>query len=264
MSTSDLVSDLLVVAVFSSIAMAATWLWQRKTRNAGFVDITWACCLAFAALFYGARGEGAMTPRLLAALLGAIWAFRLANHLLARVLHEPEDGRYKYLRAHWKDNQWKFFLFFQSQTVLILLFSTPFLIAAQNPHDGLRWNYVAGFLLWLLSLSGETLADRQLANFRNNPANRGTTCRAGLWRYSRHPNYFFEWLHWFSYCLLAIGAPGAIYTLLAPAAMLVTLCWVTGIPFVEAQSIRSRGDDYRRYQRETSAFIPWFPKRLPE
>jgi steroid 5-alpha reductase family enzyme len=262
MTTDHMLADLSLVAAFTSVVMIATWAWQKHTRNAGYVDIAWAACLAFAALYYGATGEGSIVARMLTALLGAVWAFRLANHLLARVLHEKEDGRYAFLRTHWKDNQLKFFLFFQGQTLLVLLFSVPFLVAAQNPADGFQWFYVAAFALWVIALGGESVADRQLADFRNNPKNRGTTCRAGLWRYSRHPNYFFEWLHWFSYCLIAFGSAWGWFSLIGPAVMLVTLCWVTGIPFVEAQSLRSRGDDYRRYQQSTSAFVPWFPKKV--
>ena len=117
-----------------------------------------------------------------------------------------------------------------------------------------------GICVWLASLVGESIADLQLARFRSNPRNRGKTCRDGLWRYSRHPNYFFEWLHWFAYVCLAWGSPWFVLSLIGPALMLVSLCWVSGIPFVEAQSLRSRGDDYREYQRTTSMLIPWFPK----
>jgi len=112
------------------------------------------------------------------------------------------------------------------------------------------------------SVSMEALADLQLKRFRADPANKGKVCDVGLWAWSRHPNYFFEWLHWFAYVFLAIGTPWPVawLSLLGPVLMLVSLYWVTGIPFVEAQAVRSRGDDYRDYQRTTSAFIPWFPK----
>jgi steroid 5-alpha reductase family enzyme len=246
------------VAALSSLAMMLSWSWQKRRSNAGIVDITWAVCLAFSALYYGALGAGALLPRMLVGIFGAIWGFRLASHLLVRVLHEAEDGRYAFLRAHWQGSQWKFFLFFQGQVLLVLLFSTPFYIAAQNPHAGFTLPIIAGIVVWCVSIAGESIADAQLANFRKNPANRGKTCRAGLWGSSRHPNYFFEWLHWFSYCLFAVGAAGSAWALVGPATMLVTLCWVTGIPFVEAQSLRSRGEDYREYQRTTSPLIPWF------
>jgi steroid 5-alpha reductase family enzyme len=115
----------------------------------------------------------------------------------------------------------------------------------------------------VLALAGETVADRQLAAWRAHPGNRGRACRAGLWRYSRHPNYFFEWLHWFAYVLLAVGSPLAWLAWLGPLLMFASLNWITGIPYTEAQALRSRGDDYRRYQAETSRFFPWPPRAQP-
>ncbi len=114
--------------------------------------------------------------------------------------------------------------------------------------------------MWLASVGGEAIADRQLAKFRANPANKGKTCRDGLWRYSRHPNYFFEWLHWFAYVLLAIGSPIAWLAWAGPLVMYVFLRWISGIPYTEAQALRTRGEDYARYQRTTPMLIPWFPK----
>ncbi|HEX6834360.1 MAG TPA: DUF1295 domain-containing protein, partial [Rudaea sp.] len=136
---------------------------------------------------------------------------------------------------------------------------------AQNPQDGFTGWYYAGLAIWCVSLAGESIADAQLAAFRRNPHNHGKTCRAGLWRYSRHPNYFFEWLHWFTYVCLAMQAPYPVWllSLLGPVLMLISLFWVTGIPYVEAQALRSRGDDYRAYQRTTSVFVPWFPGTHP-
>lgn len=252
---------MLVVAV---AVMTATWWLQLRTRNAGFVDVSWAGLMGLAALFYGAVGAGAAMPRLLAAMLGGVWAFRLCLHLLARVLHEVEDGRYRYLRGHWNGSQAKFFGFFQAQALSIPLYSLPLLVAASNPVPGLTAWTVAGVAVWLLSQAGESVADAQLARFRKRPENRGKTCREGLWRYSRHPNYFFEWLHWFAYLLLGIGSPWWWLGFAGPLMMGISLLWVTGIPYTEAQSLRSRGEDYRRYQRETSAFFPWFPRRIED
>jgi steroid 5-alpha reductase family enzyme len=249
------------VWLIAAVAMAAVFALQVRTRNAGFVDVAWAALLGIAALYYGLVAEGAFLPRLLVALLAATWGFRLALHLLHRVLNEREDGRYAFLREHWGGHQGKFFAFFQAQALAVALFSLPFLVAANNPQEELSLWMVLGVLIWATSLVGESIADLQLARFRTNPRNRGSTCRDGLWRYSRHPNYFFEWLHWFAYVCLALGAPYGWLALIGPALMLVSLCWVSGIPFVEAQSLRSRGDDYREYQRTTSMLIPWFPKK---
>ncbi len=256
-----LLAPLLQVWLVAALVMSVVWWIQRRTRNAGFVDVAWAALLGAAALYYGLIADGALLPRVVVALLAAAWGFRLALHLLHRVLNEREDGRYAHLREHWGGHQGKFFAFFQAQALAVALFSLPFLVATGNPTESLTLWTVLGVFVWFVSLSGESIADLQLSRFRADPRNRGKTCRSGLWRYSRHPNYFFEWLHWFAYVLLAIGAPHAWLALIGPALMLISLCWVSGIPFVEAQSLRSRGDDYREYQRTTSVLVPWFPKK---
>lgn len=256
-------TPLVIVLALATIAMLATWWLQRRTRNAGYVDVAWAALMGVAALFYGAIGMGATTPRLLVAMLGGVWGFRLSLHLLARVLHEAEDGRYRYLREHWQGDQRKFLAFFLGQALLTALFSVPFLVVASNPVAGLTCWSLLGIALWVASVAGESIADLQLSRWRSDPANRGRTCRRGLWAWSRHPNYFFEWLHWFAYVALAVGSPWWAWSLLGPLLMGLSLVWVTGIPFTEAQSLRSRGDDYRAYQREVSMFFPWFPRRHP-
>ncbi|MGH8326519.1 MAG: DUF1295 domain-containing protein [Steroidobacteraceae bacterium] len=251
---------LVVLAALASIAMAAGWTWQRRNENAGIVDVIWASGLAAAAVLMAALEKGAVAPRILLGVLGGAWGLRLSGHLWLRVRSEPEDGRYQALRAHWRGSQLKFLLFFLFQALLVVLFSLPFLTVARNCAATPAW-LVAGSLIWLTAVLGESVADRQLARFRADPANRSRTCRAGLWRYSRHPNYFFEWLHWFAYVALAQGAPLAALAWIGPVLMLVFLRWVSGIPFTEAQALRSRGDDYRDYQQSTSMFVPWFPKR---
>lgn len=249
-----------MLAVIAAAVMAIAWWRQTKTRNAGFVDVLWASLVGCAAISYAIVGHGAVAPRIVLAVLAGLWAVRLATHLFKRVAHEPEDGRYAYLRDHWNDDQRKLFGMFMAQALLVMVFSVPFSVVASNPQTQPAC-IVLAIAIWLVSLGGESIADRQLAAWRADPANRGKTCRIGLWRYSRHPNYFFEWTHWFAYVALAIGAPHWWLALLGPAAMLFSLLWLTGIRFVEAQALRSRGEDYRRYQRETSAFIPWFPKK---
>jgi steroid 5-alpha reductase family enzyme len=119
----------------------------------------------------------------------------------------------------------------------------------------------AALFIGALAVVGESIADGQLARFRADPANRGRTCREGLWRYSRHPNYFFEWIHWWAYVPLAASSAWWPATLAGPALMLFFILYVTGIPPTEERALLSRGDDYREYQRTTSAFFPWFPRR---
>lgn len=243
--------------------MLALWLIQLATQDAGIVDVGWSGSLGLLALFYLATGPTSPSVRgWLVAMMAFVWSMRLAVYLLRdRVLGKPEDGRYQRLRRGWGSRaQVFFFVFFQAQALLAWLFSLPFWIAMRREGpspDGLD---LFGAAVWLIAIVGEATADAQLARFRAAPANKGTTCRSGLWRYSRHPNYFFEWLHWWSYVAIAATASGWWITLLGPVLMLFFLFKVTGIPATEAQAVASRGDDYRHYQRTTSAFIPWFPK----
>lgn len=252
----------LVGGVGLGLLFTALWLWQQKHRDAGIVDVGWAFGLGALAVYYALAGDGDPSRRLLVGLLGGAWGLRLAWHLLVdRVLGKPEDGRYQTLRAGWgRGAPLAFFIFFQAQAALDLLLSVPFLLACRNPAPALSPVEWAGALLWLIALAGETVADRQLAAWRADPAHRGRTCRAGLWRYSRHPNYFCEWLIWCAYALIALPAPHGWLALGAPVLILFFLFRVTGIPTTEAQALKSRGDDYRRYQRETSVFVPWFPR----
>jgi steroid 5-alpha reductase family enzyme len=146
------------------------------------------------------------------------------------------------------------------QSLSVVVLGYPFLAICSNPEQGLGPLEWAGAALWLAAISGEALADAQLSWFKRDKANAGLVCDAGLWRYSRHPNYFFEWLIWVAYFLFSCASPWGWPAILSPACILYLLLRVTGIPATEEQSLRTKGDAYRRYQERTSAFLP-LPRR---
>ena len=258
-----MVAALWGAGILSSLQLCF-WLWQVRTRNAGWVDVGWALGLAVMALLAALLGPAPMERRLLVGLMGGLHGFRLGLHLWRRVATEPhEDGRYQAIRAAWKTGtNARFFAFFQAQALLDVLLGLPFLLAAWNPRPGLHAVEWAAAALWLVAWLGEATADAQLRRFKARPEATGRTCREGLWRYSRHPNYFFEWLTWVGYLLLAVSAPWGWTAVLCPALILYFLLRVTGIPYTEAQSLRSRPEDFARYQQETAPFIPWFPRKV--
>lgn len=240
----------------------ALYALQLRTGDATAVDAGWAVTLALLAALYAALGPGCLGYRILVAVAAGLQFLRVASVVLGRVGH-GEDRRYRDLRAKWKERgsvQTRFFAFYQAQALLALGLSGPFLLAAFDGHHGLQPLAWAGAALWVVAASGEALADRQLRRFKADPANTGRTMRSGLWRYSRHPNYFFQWTSWVAYALIATQAPWGWLGWISPALMLYLIVFVTGIPPAEEQALRSRGEDYRRYQRETSAFVPWFPR----
>ncbi len=249
--------------VAASAMMVALWVVQIRTRNAGIVDVGWAAGIGMVGVFFAATSQGDFARRALVGALIGMWSARLAVYLLvSRVLGQPEEGRYVTLRKAWgAQAELRLFLFFQVQAALVLAFALPVLVASQTERAGLGAWDALGVAIWLVAVINTTLADWQLARFRGRPETRGKTCREGWWRYSRHPNYFFEWLHWWSYAAFSVGSAWWPVPVAAPLVMLYFLLRVTGIPPTEAQAVASRGEDYRAYQRTTSAFVPWFPKR---
>ncbi len=254
----------LLLLVATSASFALLWWRQTRTRNATSVDAAWAIAIGGLGLACAVFGSGSPLQRILAACIVGTWSARLSWHLLAhRVLgHATEDGRYRAMREVWgaRANFWLFF-FYQAQAGAAVVFTLPFWWLAAHEATALSPSQWCGLAVCVVSVAGESLADRQLERHRRDPAQRGRTCRSGLWRYSRHPNYFFEWTTWCGIALIAAPAAGWL-ALVQPAVMYVLVRYLSGVPFTELQACKSRGEDYRRYQQETSAFVPWWPRRI--
>ncbi len=246
-----------------ALVMVGLYLIQLKKQDATIVDVGWSLLIGLLAIFYAAVKPIDSIQQWAVLLIVVVWSFRLTFYLwVNRVLGDkPEDGRYQSLRNHYGSKAQIFFIiFFQAQALVAVLFSIPVLIAMQNAPNGITITGIIGLLFGIGSILGEAVSDKQLAYFKSLPESKGKTCRIGLWKYSRHPNYFFEWLHWFAYIFFAYPGPYWWLTIAGPVIMLLFLFRFTGIPYTEKQAIASRGDDYRRYQQTTSVFIPWFPK----
>lgn len=254
---------LLVGLVLASVVMAGLWVVQVRIHDASHVDVAWAGLIACAAILYALLADGDVAHRMLAAVLASVWGFRLGAYLFFnRILGKEEDGRYRALRAKWGERgnaNRNFLWFFQFQAVFVVYFSLPFAFIALDPASGFGVFAWIGIALWAVGNVGTILADRQLAQWRANPENKGTTAREGLWSWSRHPNYFFEWVNWCGNAVVATTAPMGWIAWIVPAGLLLLLFRVTGIPATEAHALRSRSD-YAEYQRTTSVFVPLPPR----
>lgn len=247
--------------VTMAAAMAGLWAIHLKTGNAGLVDVGWSFGVPWCTALFAVFGAGWPIRRITIAVMVAVWGVRLGLHIIRRLGREGEDPRYAQLRREWSGNiELKFLGFFELQALLALIFGLPGALVSQNSTHGLSWVEYAGLLLWLAAVVGESTADHQLRDFKRAQTTPGRVCNVGLWKYSRHPNYFFEFLLWVALAIFALDSPFGWLAVICPLLMLFFLFKVTGIPATEAQSLRSKGDAYRDYQRTTSAFVPWFPK----
>jgi steroid 5-alpha reductase family enzyme len=217
----------------------------------GFVVLAWVTLLR----------AGALAPRhvLLAALV-SVWGLRLCVHILRRGAGRGEDRRYRRWRDTW--GRWfylrSYLQIYLLQGALMLVVATPVLLVNARPGGPLGWLDALGVVVWLLGFGFEVVGDQQLLRFRSDPANKGQLMRTGLWRYTRHPNYFGEATLWWGIFLLALRVPGGYWALCSPLVITWLLLCVSGIPMLEA-AYRGR-PDFEEYRQCTSAFLPWFPR----
>ncbi|MCP9469724.1 MAG: DUF1295 domain-containing protein [Nitrospira sp.] len=245
------------------VVMVILWFVQRRIKNAAVAEVGFCLGLVSVVAGYTVQTISGIERTLLVLMLVVLYAGRLGHYILVnRVIGKEEDSRYRRLRKSWGSSEpFNMFLYFQMQAVAVAVFSLPFLVVLWNPRPPTSMVELIGLLIWGIAVAGEARADRQLAQFRADPRNEGRVCRDGLWRYSRHPNYFFDWLHWWSYVVMTLGASGWIFTWVGPIVMGWLLLKVTGIPPNETDALERFGEEYRIYRLTTNAFIPGAPKK---
>lgn len=245
-------------------ALTAVWAVQLRTRDASPVDVVWTLSIGAIVLLYAVIGGAPVALRVLLALLAGLWSLRLAGHLALRMRGAAEDRRYAQARTAWGARAHRYLLlFFWLQAFVAWVLTLPLLVIAYRAAmPSLGW-IVAAVVIWMIAVAGEALADYQLARFKRDPANQGKVMDRGLWRYSRHPNYFFETLQWLAYVPLAIGAPWWWVSLASPILIAALLLKLSGIPTVESAQGSARREGYDDYVRRTNAFIPWPPASRP-
>lgn len=253
------------LALFLALAMAGAWSIARRPGKSGWTDTIWSFATALGGAAAALAAPGPIERRLLVAAMVGLWGLRLGSHILARTLKGRDDPRYAELRRQW-GGQWepRLLRFLMIQAAAAWLLMIPIIVAAANPAPALAWSDLAAIALFAVALGGESLADRQLRNFAADPANRGMVMDRGLWALSRHPNYFFEWLGWWAYAVIAIGPDGSwpwgYAALIGPAWIYWLLVHASGIPPTEAHMERSRGAAFRDYRRRVNAFFPGPPR----
>jgi steroid 5-alpha reductase family enzyme len=240
---------------------AVAWAIATARRNAGLVDIFWPLFFLFGGLVCAALAETLGVRAWVVLAILALWALRLATHLAVRNWNAPEDHRYRAIRARNEPGfAWKsLYLVFGLQAVLAWLILAPVAAAIASPA-AFGWLGFAGAALAAFGAAFESIADAQLARFKADAANKGAVMDRGLWRYSRHPNYFGEFCVWWGFYLLAIDA-GAWWTLHSPVLMTVLLLRVSGVALLE-RDIGERRPAYRDYVARTNAFFPGAPRNL--
>jgi steroid 5-alpha reductase family enzyme len=266
-----ILAAILALALFLSAAMTIAWQVALRTGRSGWIDAIWSFATgisgaAGALIVFG--GKEISTRQMVVALLALLWSLRLGIHIAARTAGGGDDPRYAQFRQEWGANfNTRLFRFLQIQALAALVLALSIAIAAHNPTPGLTLTDTLGIAILIAALAGEAVADRQLSAFRRDADNKGRICDVGLWGRSRHPNYFFEWLVWLAFAVIALDFSGAYpwgwLALAAPALMYWLLVHVSGIPPLEAHMLRSRGQAFEDYRRRVNAFWPRLRKARP-
>lgn len=242
-----------------ALVMAVAWLFQKRVGNGGWIDVFWTFgtgvfCVAAAML--PLEGANPARQALVAGLTG-LWSLRLGFYIGRRVASSAEDVRYVELKREWGAA-------FQSRLLRFVMWQPPVTVllalsvyAAAHASGPLGWRDLVGLVVLAVAIAGEAVADEQMRRYRQSP-DRPPVMDQGLWGLSRHPNYFFEWLTWLAFPIIAFSplAPATWLTLLAPLVMYLVLRHGTGVPMLERSMLARKGEAFRDYQRRVSVFFP--------
>ncbi len=255
--------SILLTGAMVAALMTAVWVASVIVRNVGIIDAFWGLGFVVAAWTYYATTDGFPARKLLILSLVTVWGLRLSLHLAIRNFGKPEDYRYRAMRMRrgprftWVSLFWVFI----PQAVLLWALSVPLWQAQRAPtpqHLGVL--DVLGTVVFAVGLLFEAVGDEQLRRFKADPANRGKVMDRGLWRLTRHPNYFGDATVWWGLTLVALATPGALWVIYAPVVMTLLLLRVSGVPLLEKKLQETR-PGYREYVERTSSFVPWCPRR---
>jgi len=258
---------LLLSGLSLSLAMAIAWAMQQVLKSSRWVDASWSFSIGAVAFVASlAPFDATHWRQIMVADLVAVWSFRLSGHLAGRNRSVADDPRYRALAEQWGAKApRRMFWFLQSQAMVGTVLVVSVALAAHRPGPAWQLQDVFGALLLIAAVLGETIADRQLTVFRRNRAEGEVVCDRGLWHWSRHPNYFFEWLGWVAFALMGADFTGSYLwgwlAVAAPAVMYWVLVHVSGIPPLEQHMLRTRGEAYRAYQERISPFFLWPARR---
>ncbi len=262
---SELGFSFLIATATTLVAVILLWGVSLKLRDVSIIDVFWGLGFGLTAWIYRWLGPEPVGRQLLVLALVTVWGLRLSLYIGWRNHGKGEDYRYRAMRErHGVRFPWvSLGTVFLLQGVLVAVISLPHLVFQSTPLDvAWQWTDALGLLFWLIGFFFEVVGDGQLARFKADPQNRGKVLRHGLWAWTRHPNYFGDAMMWWGYYLFALGAPGGFWTFPSPLLMTLLLLKVSGVALLE-KTISERRPEYRAYLAETSAFIPWFPKRRP-
>jgi len=250
---------LATIAIGLVMIMTGAWAIQRATSSSGWIDTIWSFAVGLGGIVAAVFAHGDGGRRIAAFVIIAVWSLRLSLHIAGRTKGADEDPRYAKLIEEWGPSaSLRLWLFLQLQAMAAFILVLAVYLAAANPVAFPRVLDLLAIAVAVIAIGGEAMSDRQLAAFRKAPEAKTGVMEAGLWRYSRHPNYFFEWLGWCAWPLLAITVPlgWSWLSLLAPMLMYWLLVHVSGIPPLEHHMLASRGDKFRALQTRVNAFFP--------